>query len=330
MTIRFKNSQDDTLLKNNFNFIQNLAEQYQLIKLNKHPHFPHVKMLYESYNISRQAFYKYLNKYKQNPTPKGVAPKKRGPRFKVRRAIIYPIEEKIINLRKSGYNRYQIHHELSKKYKKFTPSPSTIYNILVDKGLNKLKKKMKENRRKIIKEKAGELGHIDCYNLPKGLLEPNKTHYLVGMIDSATRVAFAELVENKKSLTVMFATMDILAAFSDVADIQFKEILSDNGSEFGQGPEKLNKDTNPFEVLLTRYGIKHRYTRPYRPQTNGKIERFWKSLYFDLIEDADFDNLADFKQNLAEYLCYYNEERVHQGINGITPLECNKITPRII
>ena len=329
MAIRFKNSQDDTLLKNNFNFVRNLYEQHKLIKANLHPLFKQVKQLYESYNISRQAFYKYINKYQQNPTPIGVAPQKRGPKFKVRRAVIYPIEEKIINLRNLGYNKYQIHHELNKKYKKFTPSPSTIYNILVDKGLNKLKKQMKENRRKIIKTKAGEQGHIDCYNLPKGLIELNKTHYLVGMIDSATRIAFAELIEDKKALTVMFATMDILAAFSEVADIQFKEIISDNGSEFGQGPDKANKDTHPFEVLLKRYGIKHRYTRPYRPQTNGKIERFWKSLYIDLIEDTDFDNLEDFKQNLAEYLCYYNEERAHQGINGMTPLECNKITPRI-
>jgi hypothetical protein len=50
-------------------------------------------------------------------------------------------------------------------------------------------------------------------------------------------------------------------------------MLSDNGSEFGSGKKANNKDTNPFEKLLTEMGIKHRYTRPYRPQTNGKIER---------------------------------------------------------
>jgi len=195
--------------------------------------------------------------------------------------------------------------------------------------MQRLKKKMKNNRRKIIKEKAGELGHIDCYNLPKGLLEVNKSHYLVGLIDDATRIAFVELIEDKKSLTVMFATMDMLGAFSEFTDIKFKEILSDNGSEFGQGPDKKNKDTNPFERLLKYYGIKHRYTKPYRPQTNGKIERFWKTLHEDLIEDTDFDSIEDFKQNLAEYLCYYNEERPHQGLNGKTPIEFNEKCPRI-
>ena len=63
---------------------------------------------------------------------------------------------------------------------------------------------MKRERRKIIKEKAGELGHIDCHYLPKGLIEgSSKGYYLVGLIDSCTRVAWAEVVEDIKSLAVL-------------------------------------------------------------------------------------------------------------------------------
>ena len=56
-------------------------------------------------------------------------------------------------------------------------------------------------------------------------------------------------------------------------------------------------------------GIKHRYTRPYRPQTNGKVERFWRTLNEDLLE------------SLVEYLLYYNTQRPHQGLGGKTPLQ---------
>ena len=57
--------------------------------------------------------------------------------------------------------------------------------------------------------------------------------------------------------------------------------------------------------MLQELGITHRYTRPCRPQTNGKVERFWRTLNEDL---------------LNQYLLYYNTERPHQGLGGKTPL----------
>lgn len=323
---KIKNSQDETLLRNNYNLIKRLSEEHEQIKSKKHPKYSRVEDLYKANGISRQAFYKYLNKYKQNPTVEGVSPSKRGPKFKKRRTALYVIEEMIINLRKDGLNRYEIHMDIKRRYNKFAPSASTIYNILRDKGLNKLKPKMKQNKRKIIKEKAGEMAHIDCYNLPRGLIELNKQHYLVGVIDDASRVAWAKLVEDKKALTVMFATLDILNMLKYYAEIEFEEMLSDNGSEFKGGQDKM---THPFERLLIELNIRHRYTKPYRPQTNGKIERFWKTLFEEMIEDTDYDNKQDFEQTLMEYLVYYNEARPHSSIGGKSPKEFLKITPRI-
>lgn len=324
--MKIKNSQDETLLRNNYNLIKRLSEEHEQIKDKKHPKYKKVEELYKANGISRQAFYKYLNKYKQNPTVGGVAPLKRGPKFKKRRTALYVIEDRIIKLRQDGLNRYEIHMDIKRRYKQFAPSASTIYNILRDKGLNKLKPKMKQNKRKIIKEKAGEMAHIDCYNLPRGLIELNKQHYLVGVIDDASRVAWAKLVEDKKSLSVMFATLDILNMLKYYAEIEFEEMLSDNGSEFKGGQDKT---THPFERLLIELNIKHRYTKPYRPQTNGKIERFWKTLFEEMIDETDYDNKQDFEQTLMEYLVYYNEARPHSALGGNTPKQFLKICPRI-
>lgn len=60
--------------------------------------------------------------------------------------------------------------------------------------------------------------------------------------------------------------------------INIKEVLTDNGSEFTAYTSQKAKDLHFFETMLKIVDIKHRYTRPYRPQTNGKIERFWKIL----------------------------------------------------
>jgi len=92
--------------------------------------------------------------------------------------------------------------------------------------------------------KAGELGHIDAYKVRKSYL-PGVTEsvYLVALVDDCTRVALCEVVRDIKSLTVMFACLR----------------------------------------MLTELGIKHRYTKPYRPQTNGKVERFWRTLLEDIL-----------------------------------------------
>lgn len=67
------------------------------------------------------------------------------------------------------------------------------------------------NKRKIIKQKAGELGHIDCHYLPPSLIQNDtRRYYLVGIIDDATRVVWAEVIDDIKALTVMFASLKIL------------------------------------------------------------------------------------------------------------------------
>ena len=86
------------------------------------------------------------------------------------------------------------------------------------------------------------------------------------------------MVSDLKSLTVMFSA---LKSFNLLHQLQFAEVLTDNGSEFAAPTQPA---THPFERMLLELGITHRYTRPYRPQTNGKVERFWQTLNDDLID----------------------------------------------
>ena len=92
---------------------------------------------------------------------------------------------------------------------------------------------------------------------------------------------------------------------NDQYQLKFEEILSDNGPEFGPGTCK-QKQQHPFERMLIELGIKHRYTKPYRPQTNGKVERFWRTLSEDLLSETDFDTIEELKDELMQYLVYYN------------------------
>src|SRR5260370_4221251 len=133
---------------------------------------------------------------------------------------------------------------------------------------------MREAKRRIIKDKLCELGPVDFHQLPRDmfLAPPSSTAYIVSLIDSCSRLAWAEVSRSKKALPVMFRTLKMINTLNVTYGLVFAEILSDNGAEFAS----RNNPEHPLEAMLLELGIKHRYTRPYRPQTNGKIERFWR------------------------------------------------------
>ena len=297
-------------------------EEYEAIKRKESKNFKYVKDFCKFYQFSHQNFMKIYHRYKNNPCEYSLIPQKRGPKFQIRRTDIL-IEEKVKELRLKGNNRYEIRNILINSGIKLAPSPSTIYNICKRHGLNKLRKSEKQERKAYIMSKVGELVHIDCHQLPKGITiaEPNTTYYLLGVLDDLSRTCWVELLEDKKALTVMFATLKAFNMLKSTYNIEIDSVMTDNGAEFGSGRNTKNKENHPFERLLIEMQMKHLYTKPYRPQTNGKIERFWKTLKEDFTEDSLFNDINDLKEELLGYIVYYNEHRPHSSLNGLTPKE---------
>ena len=173
---------DQTMLKNYMQRMEYLSKEYELTKEGKHPRYRFVTDFYKAHNIHRQNFLKYYHRFKESHNPTSFLPRKRGAKYKTRRTIPF-IEKQVIELRSKGNNRYEICDILKETLGKFAPSPSGIYKICKRYNMNRLTKPMKENKRKIIKEKIGEMGHIDCHYLPKGIIENNdKRMYVVGVI----------------------------------------------------------------------------------------------------------------------------------------------------
>ena len=324
------NTKDETLKKNYLQKYQFLIAEYEAVKAKSHPTYKKAKDFYAAHNTCPQTFLKYYGRYKSSGKDlASFMPGKRGPRFKTRRTSA-EIEQMVLELREKGCNKFEINDILQPKLQSRTPSPSGVYNILRRHGKNRLTKPMTEEKRRIIKEKAGELAHVDCHHLSKDtIMNDNKSYYLVCVIDAHTRIAWAEVMSDIKALTVMFATLHCFNYITRYFDVRFAEVLTDNGPEFGPR-QSNNKEHHPFERLLLEMGIKHRYTKPYRPQTNGKVERFWRTLNEDLIDGTHFESIDHFKKELEEYLAYYNKLRPHQALDGKTPhmavQNCQRIT----
>ncbi|HET9572504.1 MAG TPA: integrase core domain-containing protein [Methyloceanibacter sp.] len=317
------NSYDRTIERNYQQKWRFLIAEYESVKAGRSEAFRTVGAFYRHHGTCSQTFRKYYNRYRQSGSPEDLLPRRRGPKWRDRREP-QGIDAEILAQRRKGLNRYEILAVLKQLFAK-PPSPSTIYRRLRQHGLNRKSRAMVEEKRKIIKTRLGEMGHVDLHQLPRDmfLMPPARPAYVISLLDGCSRLAWAEVVTSKKSVPVMFKTMRLLNALRVTYGIAFEEILTDNGAEFVGDPEE-----HPFELLIAEIGAKHRRTKPYRPQTNGKIERFWRTLNEDVIDEATFDNLHHFENELFDYLVYYNDHRPHQALGGATPKAFAEALPK--
>ncbi|MBI4669466.1 MAG: transposase, partial [Elusimicrobia bacterium] len=93
-----------------------------------------------------------------------------------------------------------------------------------------------------------------------------------------------------------------------------KEVLSDNGRQYYTWRGK-----SQFTVFLTKLGIRHIRSRPYHPQTMGKVESFWRNLLQESLQNIPLSSFEEAQAKIAEYVEYYNFKRPHQGIGNVTP-----------
>jgi transposase InsO family protein len=324
-----RNDKDETLKRNYIQKYQYLIGEYEQVKAKRHPTYRFAREFYAAHGTCAQTFLKYYNRYRSSDgTDLSLLPGKRGPRYGTRRSPA-DIEALVLQEREKGCNRYEIHSLLKARLKEKTPAPSTIYQILLRHQRNRMSLPMKEERQSYVRQKAGELAHIDCYHLSRDTIaEDTNRYYLLAVVDDASRIAWAEVMTDITALSAMFATLKAINEIHNRYEIKFQEVLTDNGPEFGP-KESASKGTHPFERLLVELGVKHRHTRPYRPQTNGKVERFWRTLHVDLIEGTYFSSLEHFRDELYKYLLYYNHMRPHQSLDGQAPVEFSKICQRI-
>ena len=102
-------------------------------------------------------------------------------------------------------------------------------------------------------------------------------------------------------------------------------IMTDNGSPWGDGP---GSPFTPLGVFLIEQGIRIGHSRPYHPQTNGKDERYHRSLKAEALSGPPFDDLAQAEAALAKWRHVYNTERPHEALGLGVPIDRYRPSPR--
>lgn len=279
--------------------------------------FKFVKNLCEAHHISSKELRRYYKKWiESGRLDESLLPKKRGPRPGSRRTP-KEMERNIINAyRRFGSNRYELVLLFKPYYLDKTPSPATMDRIKKRYPLNDKQKKV---IKRYEKKTPGELAHIDMSKIPKDLRCSFKLKetYIAAICDDCTRLVYAEIVSDKKASTQTYFLARSLSWFKQIYNFEFEKIMSDNGPEYKGTLER----EHPFETMCQELGIKHVYTKPYRPQTNGKIEAFWKIIKNEFFYPNSFTSKEELMSNLGNFLFEYNHLRKHGGLNYETPFD---------
>lgn len=292
--------------------------EYEKTKTKVHPRtFKFVKDLCKAHHISTKELRRYYRKWVEGgKKDESLLPHKRGARPGSRRTP-KEIERDIIKAyRRFGSNRYELVLLFKPYYLDKTPSPATMDRIKARYPLNESQKKI---IKRYEKQAPGELAHIDITKLPKDLRCSFKVKelYLAAINDDCTRITYAEIIKDKKASTLTYFMARSLSWFKQIYNFEFEAIMSDNGPEFKGSIQR----EHPFETMCSELGIKHIYTRPYRPQTNGKIEAFIKIAKKEFFYPNSFNSMKDLVLNLGNFLFEFNHLRKHGGLDYLTPFD---------
>ena len=207
---------------------------------------------------------------------------------------------------------------------------STVHRVLCRHGLNRLAWMDRPTGhviRRIHTERPGELVHIDVKKL--GRIPPGggwRAHgrenllgqprakvgydYIHSAIDAYSRIAYSEIL-NAEDAVCCTGFLERAHAWFGLHNVVIERILTDNGAGYR---------SNAWRDLCAELAIPHTRTRPYRPQTNGKVERFNRTLNAEWARVRVYRRNSDRDRALDRWLHRYNHHRCHTALGGNTPM----------
>lgn len=276
--------------------------------------------------VSRQSAYKWLRRFKAEGKA-GLIDRPSRPHSCPRRTPP-EVEQRVVEARRAeSWGPQRIAHHLGL-------AASTVYAVLKRHGLNCLHCLDRSTREPIRvryeRERPGELLHLDIKKLgripegggwPFGHDDPTMRgprrrtkpgyEYLHVAIDDHTRLAYQEILPNERGATSAGFLKRAVDHFGREYGVRMERVLTDNGPGY---------HSRVFRQAARDLGLSQKYTRPYRPQTNGKAEALIRITLREWAYKRVYRSNRERLDQLPRFLAYYNHERLHGGIGNQPPI----------
>jgi transposase InsO family protein len=207
---------------------------------------------------------------------------------------------------------------------------STVHRVLRRRGLSRLEwldRPTGRIVRRIETSRPGELVHVDTKKLHqvpvgggwrahgRGVVAPRRSpappiDYVHSVIDAHSRVAYVEVWPDETAQTCAAVFERAVQWFADHG-VTVEAVLSDNGPGY---------ISHRWRDLCSRLEIEHRRIRPYTPRTNGKVERFNRTLLDEWAYARPYRSNGQRLAALTRWLHNYNHHRCHTALNGQPPM----------
>jgi transposase InsO family protein len=208
---------------------------------------------------------------------------------------------------------------------------STVWKVLKRAGISRPPKPVKEPANSYEWPCPGDLLHMDTsryarFHKPGHRVTGDRSHggggwmrpetrvgsdYAHAIVDDHSRLAYVELHEDEKAATVT-AFVERAVAFFAAHGIVARRLMTDNGFSYVKN--------RSLRELLSRYGIRHLTTQPYRPRTNGKVERFHQTMAREWAYGLVYRSHRHRAAALPHWLDHYNRTRPHSSLGDRPPI----------
>lgn len=294
-----------------------MDQRLEIVKLGLQPG-ANVREICRRYKVSPTMFYRWKERFEalgaEGLTNQSTKPKT------CPHQTSKAVEEKVLEVRKQYefYGARKVRAVLSNKGQTGLPSPSTVHAILKRHGLIVAPEHPNGATTRFEHEKPNDLWQMDF-----------KGHFACGagrahpftLLDDHSRYNLAlRACHNETRETVQPILTEVFRRYGLPL-----RMTMDNGSPWG---DEGSKSWTRLTVWLARLGVMPSHSRPYHPQTQGKDERFHRTLDIELLSRQSFKDLPHLQKDLDRWRDHYNHERPHEALGQKPPISRYTASPR--
>ena len=257
------------------------------------------------FEVAREVLGRWWARYQAGDLA-ALQPLSRCPRSsptKLRAAIV----RRILALRVRRYSAVRIGHLLAIGH-------STVQRVLEQHGLNRLARPARPHGRRYEKSRPGELLHLDLKFLPA--LRNARHDFEFAAIDDFSREAVVRIQTEQTSAAAAAFLEHVVATLP----YRVEAVLTDNAFAFTMRHAYHADRLTRFQQVCQALAIRHYLVRPYTPQSNGKVERFFRTVDDECLYVQPLFTFGARSRAVDRFVWYYNHERPHQSLHGMTPV----------
>jgi transposase InsO family protein len=261
--------------------------------------------LSREFGVPREVLSRWWQRTKHDGL-EGLTPKSRRPKRSRRTSRV--VERRVLRLRRKRLGPARIAALVG-------TSAKTVHRILVRHGQSRLPRPPRRTSRRYEKTRPGELVHVDIKFLPA--LRNARYDYEFAAVDDFSREAVVKVATDGTTQSATQFLEHVVATLP----YPVEAVLTDNAMAFtmryAQHAERLTR----FQEACQSLGIAHLLVRPRQPQSNGKVERFFRTVDEECLALQTRWNFAHRNRAIDRFVWFYNHERPHLSLHGMTPVQ---------